>query len=65
MYAPQDTLWLWWLGNPSAPQLVGELQLVRSGRAVSLEYGPAWLTTGFPLSEDLPLRAGKIGRAHV
>ena len=65
MYAPQDTLWLWWLANPSAPQLVGELRLVRSGRAVSLEYGPEWLATGFPLSEDLPLRAGTYLPAEI
>ncbi len=58
VYQPQDVLWLWWLGSPPAARLVGELRLARGGRAVSLEYAPPWLASGFPLSEDLPLRAG-------
>ena len=55
IYKPQDTLHLWWLGNPSQPVPVGQLRLVSGGRAVAVQYGNAWLASGFPLSEDLPL----------
>lgn len=51
----RDTLYLWYLGNPAAPFLVGELNLVMGRRAVSLRYAGSWLEHGFPLSEDLPL----------
>lgn len=57
-YAPRDTLFLWWLGSPAQPRLVGELRLVSGGRAVALQYGADWLASGFPLSEDLPLTPG-------
>ncbi|MBI5938292.1 MAG: HipA domain-containing protein [Betaproteobacteria bacterium] len=50
-----DTRYLWYVGNPSHPVLVGELNLVMSGRGVSLSYDASWLRVGFPLSEDLPL----------
>ena len=50
-----DTLWLWYLGRPASPQLVGELQLLNVGGGVSLTYAGTWLETGFRLSEDLPL----------
>lgn len=52
---PPDTLYLWYLGDPNAPVLVGELNLVMSCRGVSLRYAEDWLKHGFPLSEDLPL----------
>jgi len=52
---PADTLYLWYLGNPAAPVLVGELNLVMNRRGVSLHYAETWLKHGFPLSEDLPL----------
>lgn len=54
-YAPQDRLYLWWLGNEAEPTPVGKLALASGGRAVSLRYAPAWLHTGFALSKDLPL----------
>ena len=54
-YTPSDTLYLWWLGAPQAPRLIGELRLLRQSRGVSLQYGHGWLQTGFALSEDLPL----------
>ena len=50
-----DTLYLWWLGQPAAPVLIGTLRFVPSLRGVSLHYAPTWLQQGFPLSEDLPL----------
>jgi len=50
-----DTLHLWYLGNPAAPRHVGTLRLVAAGKGVSLQYGAAWIASGFPLSEDLPL----------
>lgn len=54
-YEPSDTLYLWWLGNPRRPRLVGELGLVRLIKGVSLVYDDSWLANGFALSEDLPL----------
>lgn len=54
-YQPGSTLFLWYLGEPEHPVLVGELHLVLSGRGVSLRYAPSWLAHGFALSEDLPL----------
>ena len=50
-----DALHLWYLGNPSSPSCVGSLQLEDDGDGVSLHYSPAWLSSGFSLSEDLPL----------
>ncbi|GAB2483689.1 HipA domain-containing protein [Comamonas humi] len=54
-YAPQDTLYLWWLGQPAAPVWIGTLHMVRALKGVSLRYAPQWLAHGFALSEDLPL----------
>ncbi len=54
-YLPQDRLYLWWLGEPALPRLVGELGQAAGGRAVSLRYAPVWQQSGFALSEDLPL----------
>ena len=54
-YQPVDQLFLWWLTDPSAPVLVGELNMVRTQRGVSLRYAETWLKNGFALSEDLPL----------
>lgn len=54
-YQLRDALYLWWLGQPSRPQLIGTLAMVRAKRGVSLRYAPSWLKAGFPLSEDLPL----------
>jgi serine/threonine-protein kinase HipA len=50
-----DELHLWLLTEPTRPRYVGQLRLVDAGKGVSLQYGPAWLNSGFPLSEDLPL----------
>jgi len=50
-----DDLHLWFLANPAEPSYVGALKLVGAGKGVSLHYGPAWLASGFALSEDLPL----------
>jgi serine/threonine-protein kinase HipA len=54
-FIPQDTMYLWWLGNPATPQLVGDIRLADRNRKVSLSYDAAWLHDGFALSEDLPL----------
>jgi serine/threonine-protein kinase HipA len=55
-----EILFLWWLGQPAAPRLVGTLRWVRRAQqqqaGVSLRYSAEWLATGFALSEDLPLR---------
>ncbi len=58
VYTPVDTLYLWWLGDPSQPRFIGDLRLAQGNRAVALEYGREWLATGFELSADLPLRPG-------
>jgi len=50
-----DDLYLWHVGDPTAPRYVGALKLVSAGKGVSLHYGEEWLATGFALSEDLPL----------
>jgi serine/threonine-protein kinase HipA len=50
-----ESLWLWYLGQPASPQLVGELRLLNVGKGVSLTYDAAWCESGFRLSEDLPL----------
>ena len=50
-----DDLYLWHLGDPATPRLVGALKLVSAGKGVSLHYGEEWLANGFALSEDLPL----------
>jgi serine/threonine-protein kinase HipA len=54
-YRPADQLHLWLLTLPADPMLVGELNLVRASRGVSLRYADSWLERGFALSEDLPL----------
>jgi len=64
-----DNLFLWYLGE-DAPRYVGALNLVASGKGVSLRYGTEWLSNGFPLSEDLPLEdavflpAGRLESKH-
>lgn len=50
-----DDLYLWYLSDPATPRYVGALKLVSAGKGVSLHYGEEWLSSGFPLSEDLPL----------
>jgi serine/threonine-protein kinase HipA len=50
-----DNLYLWFLGAPNVPRYVGHLRLVEAGKGVSLQYGAEWLSSGFPLSEDLVL----------
>ncbi|MBK9072753.1 MAG: HipA domain-containing protein [Myxococcales bacterium] len=54
-YTPADTLYLWMLADPRHPVLIGELNVVRSLRGVSLRYAASWREHGFALSEDLPL----------
>jgi serine/threonine-protein kinase HipA len=54
-YRPADQLYLWLLTVPADPVPIGELNLVRTNRGVSLRYADAWLERGFALSEDLPL----------
>ena len=56
IYKPQDTMHLWWLGDPARPRLVGELRLVANARSVGLQYAGSWRAEGFALSEDLPLQ---------
>jgi len=59
-YQPQDSMSLWWLADPGAPQRIGTLSLQDNRRKVALSYDPAWIASpqGFALSEDLPLQTG-------
>jgi serine/threonine-protein kinase HipA len=50
-----NELHLWFLADPDRPRYVGRLRLVDAGKGVSLQYDADWLTSGFPLSEDLLL----------
>jgi serine/threonine-protein kinase HipA len=56
-YQTRDRLYLWLLTVPEQPVLIGELNMVRTLRGVSLRYDDTWLQRGFALSEDLPLVA--------
>ena len=58
LYQPQDSMSLWWLGDPATPQRMGTLSLQDNRRKVALTYESEWIAAGFALSEDLPLRAG-------
>jgi serine/threonine-protein kinase HipA len=58
-YRPTDRLFLWLLTDPAQPVPVGELNMVRSLRGVSLRYADSWVERGFALSEDLPLLRGQ------
>ena len=55
LYRQTDQLFLWLLTDPLHPILIGDLNIVRSLRGVSLRYAGAWIERGFALSEDLPL----------
>lgn len=59
-YVPQDSMSLWWLGDPAMPQRIGMLSLQDNRRKVALSYDAAWRDSpqGFALSEDLPLQPG-------
>ena len=59
-YEPADRLFLWLLADPAQPVLVGDLNLVRTQRGVSLRYADSWIERGFALSEDLPLVPGEF-----
>ncbi len=63
-YSAPDQLFLWFLGQPAQPRLVGELNLVRTVRGVSLTYAAEWLERGFALSEDLPLVGQEFLPSH-
>jgi serine/threonine-protein kinase HipA len=54
-----DNLWLFYLGEPAAPRLVGELRYLQLTHGVSLTYAKSWIESGFRLSEDLPLSANE------
>jgi serine/threonine-protein kinase HipA len=59
-YVPQDSMSLWWLADPLAPQRIGTLSLQDQRRKVALSYDLAWMASphAFALSEDLPLQTG-------
>lgn len=55
-----ETLFLWHLGNPASPQLIGTLRQTFFPNGVALTYSKDWLRHGFALSEDLPLISGEF-----
>lgn len=59
-YVPQDSMSLWWLADPLAPQRIGTLSLQDQRRKVAMSYDLAWMASphAFALSEDLPLQTG-------
>lgn len=59
-YEPQDSMSLWWLGQPAQPVRIGTLSLQDRRRKLALSYDAAWMDApyGFALSEDLPLQTG-------
>jgi serine/threonine-protein kinase HipA len=59
-YEPVDQLFVWWLADPARPVWVGELNLARTPRGVSLRFADSWLESGLALSEDLPLLPGEF-----
>ena len=59
-YRPSDQLFLWLMTEPAQPVLVGEINLVRKPRGVSVRYTDDWIARGFALSEDLPLLGGEF-----
>lgn len=72
-YQPRDTLYLWWLANPQAPRLIGELRMARALNGVSLEYAPANVALkaageelGYPeLAQWLRRRADTAAGGHL
>jgi hypothetical protein len=42
IYAPQDTLYLWWLTDPQSPDLIGDLNLADGNRRVAMTYCSHW-----------------------
>ncbi len=56
-------LFAWYLADPAAPALVGEIQRLGNGDA-SLRYANSWVASGFPLSEDMPLRDQTYSPMH-
>lgn len=59
-FIPQETMYLWWLGDSAVPRLIGDIRLADRNRKVALTYDVSWLQNGFALSEDLPLAAGEF-----
>ena len=59
-YRVTDQLFLWLLTARDQPVAIGELNMVRSMRGVSLRYADSWIERGFALSEDLPLIAEEL-----
>jgi len=57
-YTPQDRMFLFWLHDPSAPRLVGSLDLSQRLQGGAFQYAGDWLKAGFSLSPDLPLMPG-------
>ncbi len=48
-------MFLWLVAKPTHPVFIGDLNLVRAPRGVSLRYSDNWVARGFALSEDLPI----------
>lgn len=58
-YEPQDTLYVWALLVPSAPVLLGRIDLSTTvPDCATFSYAPSWQE--FALSEDLPMLQGQV-----
>ena len=58
-----DKLFVWMLTEPRAPALAGKIERLSNGD-VSLTYSESWITSGFPLSADLPLVRNEYAPIH-
>lgn len=59
-YEPQDQMHIFWMQEPTAPRLVGTLNLNPRLKGANFEYAAQWLKAGISLSADLPLRTGEF-----
>lgn len=48
------SLYCWYLADPAAPKLVGEVRLEADARSCILIADPSWVKAGFDLAPDMP-----------
>jgi serine/threonine-protein kinase HipA len=52
-------MWVWYLGDPMVPRLVGSVSLLRGSRC-TFHYARDWVAGGFALCPDMPLDVAKV-----
>ncbi|MES2949526.1 MAG: type II toxin-antitoxin system HipA family toxin [Pseudomonadota bacterium] len=58
-----ERLFAWMLMDTQHPRLIGQIIRQTNGD-VGLQYAPSWLSTGFALSDDMPLEAQVFTPLH-